>query len=45
MMSTDILSSKLPRVAKVCSSVSGLKTGQIVLIFRQHSMITSKGYW
>ena len=45
MMSTDILSSKLPRVAKVCSSVSGLKTGQIVLIFKQHSMITSKGYW
>ena len=45
MMSTDILSSKLPRVAKVCSSVSGLKTEQIVLIFKQHSMITLKGYW
>ena len=45
MISTGILSSKLPREVKVCSSVSGLKTGQIVLIFKQHSMITSKAYW
>ena len=45
MKSTGILSSKLPKGVKACSSVSGLKTGQIVLIFRQHSMITSKAYW
>ena len=45
MKSTGILSSKLPKGVKVCSSVSGLKTGQIVLIFKQHSMITSKAYW
>ena len=45
VMSTGILSSKLPRGVKVCSSVSDLKTEQIVLTFKQRSMITSKAYW